>query len=62
MGVNPDYGIELRCDILDEEDGPMLVHGLQEFHGEKIFVPRSAASMPDRDALAERYAVFRAAG
>jgi hypothetical protein len=28
-----DYTIEVRPDVLDATDGPMLVHGLQGFHG-----------------------------
>jgi putative restriction endonuclease len=39
MTVHPDYQIELRRDVLEESDGPMLIHGLQGFHGKPIRVP-----------------------
>ena len=33
LGVSPDYVVEVRLDVLQEVDGPMLKHGLQGFHG-----------------------------
>src|SRR5262249_23227676 len=33
LGVRPDYVVEVRVDVLNEIDGPMLKHGLQGFHG-----------------------------
>ena len=59
IGIRPDYVVEVRRDVLDEKDGPMLVHGLQGFHGVSIFVPRVRVSQPDRRLLEERYARFR---
>jgi putative restriction endonuclease len=61
IGVRPDYTIEVRHSILDEEDGPMLLHGLQGMHGRGIFVPREVTLQPDRHRLEERYAAFREA-
>ena len=61
IGVRPDYIVEVRRDILDEIDGPMLRHGLQEMHGTAIHAPRSPHQRPDRDRLEFRYAQFRAA-
>ncbi|MBK7317620.1 MAG: hypothetical protein IPI86_08170 [Anaerolineales bacterium] len=29
IGVTPDYIIQVRADILEEEDGPVLQHGLK---------------------------------
>src|SRR5215472_17437411 len=29
LGVRPDYIVEIRKDVLDEHDGPMLHHGLK---------------------------------
>lgn len=62
LGIRPDRVIELRRDILDEVDGPMLVHGLQGFEGKKVRIPRSKGLQPDEDLLAERYERFRSAG
>jgi putative restriction endonuclease len=61
LGVRPDLVVEIRSDILDESDGPMLTHGLQGFQGNRILVPRTEIHHPNRDFLAERYELFRKA-
>lgn len=61
MGVAPDYKVHIREDVLEEEDGPMLLHGLQEIHGSRIILPRAEPLQPNRDYLAERFERFRAA-
>ena len=61
LGVRPDYVLEIRGDILQEVDGPMLKHGLQAHHGGKLIVPRTATERPDRDRLELRYTEFREA-
>ncbi|MHB1169033.1 MAG: HNH endonuclease [Longimicrobiales bacterium] len=61
LGIDPDYRIHLRQDVLDEHDGPMLRHGLQEMHGGVIQVPRSEKQRPDRELLAQRFDRFRVA-
>ena len=58
LTVRPDYTIEVRGSILEEEDGPMLLHGLKGMHGQPIYLPREASLQPDRDRLEERYAAF----
>lgn len=45
----------------DESDGPMLIHGLQGFHGSRLHVPRQAAWKPNVRLLEERYNRFRQA-
>ncbi|MGH7151676.1 MAG: HNH endonuclease [Planctomycetota bacterium] len=62
LGIRPDLVVEVRADVLREEDGPVLVHGLQKAHGERILVPREPPLHPDRDRLAERYEGFKKAG
>lgn len=62
LGVRPDLGIELRLDILEEIEGPMLVHGLQGFQGTKLIVPRREELRPNPEFLAERYEMFKKAG
>jgi len=62
LGIRPDLVIDVRRDILEEIDGPMLRHGLQEMRGQRIQVPRAIAAKPDPSRLAERYEEFRAAG
>lgn len=61
LGVDPDYRVHIRRDVLDEEDGPMLVHGLQALHGSRIILPRAEQHYPRRAYLEERFARFRAA-
>jgi len=61
LGIRPDLRIEIRDDILEEEDGPMLVHGLQGFQNKEILVPRSRELKPSPERLEERYARFRKA-
>jgi putative restriction endonuclease len=63
LTIRPDdYRIVVREDILTEEDGPMLVHGLQGLHGQRIEHPRSPDLRPDPELLAARFERFRAAG
>ena len=62
LGIRPDLVIEVRHDILDEIDGPMLRHGLQGFNGERIHAPRAADLRPAEDFLAERFELFKKAG
>jgi len=61
LGVTPELEVRLRRDVLDESDGPVLLHGLQGFEGRPISVPRNPLSRPNRDFLAERYEMFRKA-
>jgi len=60
MGITPDYEVRIDRDLLDEVDGPMLRHGLQDMHGRKIRLPASRAARPDRDKLAARFELFAA--
>jgi len=60
LGVSPDLRVEIRTDVLKEKDGPMLVHGLQGFHGAPLaHLPRPEKHRPRREFLAERYERFR---
>jgi putative restriction endonuclease len=61
IGIDPDTRVHVRGDILEEVDGPMLRHGLQEAHGSQLILPRDTGSRPNRDFLAERFADFLAA-
>jgi putative restriction endonuclease len=63
LGVNPaDLRIEVRRDILDQVDGPMLRHGLQELKGERIRLPRAVADHPDTELLRWKWERFDRAG
>lgn len=62
LGIRPDFQVEIRPDILEEQDGPTLRHALQGLHGRLITLPRRPAERPDPVLLEERYERFRAAG
>jgi putative restriction endonuclease len=59
FGIRPDYTVEVREEILREEDGPILQHGLQGIHDQRIVLPRSSASRPNPAFLERRYEQFR---
>lgn len=61
LGIRPDLVIEIRRDILEEVDGPMLKHGLQEMDGAKLRAPRNLSQQPRAEFLEERYQLFRKA-
>jgi len=58
VGVNPDYRIIVREDILEEIDGPMLKYGIQEMHGQKIILPVRKNDWPAKEKLEYRYGIF----
>lgn len=63
IGVRPqDLVIEVRSDVLNEIDGPMLRHGLQGIDHQRLIVPRRVDQRPKPEFLAERYERFRKAG
>ena len=61
IGISPDYNIHVRQDVLEEEDGPMLIHGLQKLDGNSIILPRKKHAYPNRELLDKRFQVFRSA-
>jgi putative restriction endonuclease len=58
ISVRPDFVIEVRRDVLTEEDGPMLKHGLQGMHDQQIQVPKQAKHRPDQEFLERRHRRF----
>lgn len=63
LGITPDYEVRIDADVLQEVDGPMLRHGIQEFHGKRLMVlPDRRTERPDRLLLDERYQAFLRAG
>src|SRR5262249_40803975 len=59
VSVTPGYNIQVRVAVLDEEDGPVLEHGLKRLHGLAIQLPTRPTEQPDRDALAVHFEKFR---
>jgi putative restriction endonuclease len=60
LGITPDYEVRINQRLLDEIDGPMLRHGLQEMHQRPLTLPRQRADRPDPNRLGRRYADFAA--
>jgi putative restriction endonuclease len=61
LGLRPDYIIEVRKDVLDEEDGPMLLHGLKNLSEKRILLPSPPELSPSKILLEKRYAEFKIA-
>ena len=59
LGVTPEFEIKVRNDILEEHDGPMLKHGLQELHDKKLILPKSRKMWPNQENLEWRFQKFR---
>lgn len=62
LGIRPDLRVEIRDDILQEVDGPMLKYGLQAMNNSKIVVPRNRDLQPGAEYIERRYEIFRKAG
>jgi putative restriction endonuclease len=60
LGITPDYEVRINHLLLEEVDGPMLRHGLQDMHGRQLTIPTRPDDRPSRDALAVRYGEFAA--
>ena len=58
MGIDPDYTVHVRPDILAEKDGPMLEHGIKEMDKEKLWVPAAPGEKPDPARLELRFLEF----
>jgi putative restriction endonuclease len=63
LGISADLVVSIREDLLVEIDGPVLQHGLQQRHGERLrVVPAAHSERPDRALLEERFETFLSAG
>lgn len=60
LGISPDYTVHINRDLLEEVDGPMLKHGIQEMDKRPLSVPGRRVDQPDRERLATRYDAFLA--
>jgi putative restriction endonuclease len=61
IGLTPNYEIKVRKDILEEKDGPMLIHGLKDLHNKSILLPSKIIHWPDKDRLNWKYKQFLSA-
>lgn len=59
LGITPTYEVQINAEVLHEVDGPMLRHGIQEFHGKKLMVlPDRRGERPDPVLLDARFQAF----
>jgi len=58
VGIDPDYTVHVRPDILAEKDGPMLEHGIKEMDKTKLWVPPAVEEKPDPARLEARFQEF----
>jgi putative restriction endonuclease len=58
IGINSDYIIKVRGDILEEIDGPMLKYGIQSLENQHIYLPGRKKDWPDKYRLEERFGLF----
>lgn len=63
LGIGPNRVVAINDKVLNEVDGPMLKHGIQQFHGAQLrIVPNRQQDQPDPKRLQVRYERFLAAG
>ncbi|MBU3701621.1 MAG: hypothetical protein FGM58_06215 [Acidimicrobiia bacterium] len=62
IGIRPDLVLEVKTEVLQEVDGPMLRFGIQETHGTILVAPNRVVDRPDPIRLEIRYEQFRSAG
>lgn len=60
LGISPDYVVHVNKPLLEEVDGPMLKHGLQEMNGRTLTLPAQRRDRPDRARLESRFEDFLA--
>jgi putative restriction endonuclease len=58
LGVDTDFSIHIRADVMQESDGPMLKYGLQEMHGKDLILPSQQDHWPDLSRLSHRFHEF----
>jgi putative restriction endonuclease len=58
LGIDSDYTVHVRADILAERDGPMLECGIKGMDKGKLWLPASPGDRPDPARLEPRFAEF----
>ncbi|HVS11833.1 MAG TPA: HNH endonuclease [Planctomycetota bacterium] len=62
LSVEPDtYRVRVQPVLLDEEDGPILEHGLQAMEGVRLQLPKRKSDYPDPERLRRHWEGFLAA-
>ena len=58
LGIDTDFSIHIRADVLADSDGPMLRYGLQEMHKRELILPAQRDHWPDLSRLSHRFHQF----
>jgi putative restriction endonuclease len=58
LGIDGDYKVHINEKLLQEEDGPMLKHGLVEMNGSFLQLPTRKIDRPDGERLNLRFQEF----
>ena len=62
VGIDANYTVHIRADILAEKDGPMLQHGIKEMDNSTLWVPPVRGARPDPERLDARFREFASQG
>ena len=62
LGIDANYKIKIRHDILQETDGPMLKYGIQLLEKNSLILPKDKRNYPDKERLSIRFELFLKAG
>jgi putative restriction endonuclease len=62
IGIDADYTVHIRPDILSETDGPMLEHGIKQMNNTKLWVPTETTCRPNPARLNSRFEEFLKSG
>ena len=60
IGIDPDYRVHVSDRLLSQKDGPFL-EVLKRLDRGELYLPTRLKDRPDRDRLALRYEIFKAA-
>jgi putative restriction endonuclease len=59
LGIDTNYKVTIKGEVLETFDGPTLQHSLKEMHGARpAQLPARVAERPNRDLLDERFQQF----
>lgn len=58
FGIDPNYQVGVRRDVLEEADGPTLRYALQAIDQTSLHLPQQRRARPDRELLEIRWQQF----
>ncbi|MEI8067289.1 MAG: HNH endonuclease [Actinomycetes bacterium] len=59
VGIDAEYKIHIRYDLMEEVDGPMLEHGFKGADKTELWIPRNVAAQPNPELLSRRFLDFQ---